>query len=342
VIWLAVSLVIFWRRSDDWVALLTALTLAVYNPGQQQFALSALAMAHPAWTAPVQVVIFLSEAPIIFFVLLFPDGRFALRFTRWLALVAIVQQAFLVFMPADSPLNANNWPFAFNGFLFIAFLAVAIYSQVYRYRTLSNAVQRQQIKWAVSGFVIYATLLIGLSVVGLIPGFYQPGSATEIALSVLYPLAALPLPISIGIATLRYGLWDIDALINKALVYGLLTAMLAALYLGLTFGLESMVAVITGQNGQNPVALVVSTLVIASLIQPLRKRVQSVIDRRFYRKKLDASQLLAGFSALLRNEVNLQDVEEQLVAVTQEIVQPTHISLWLRATDSAPSERQGV
>jgi hypothetical protein len=200
-------------------------------------------------------------------------------------------------------------------------------------------VQRQQIKWAVSGFIIYAILLIALSVARLIPGSYQPGSAAEIALNVLYPLAALPLPISIGIATLRYGLWDIDALINKALVYGLLTAMLAALYLGLTFGLESLVAMITGQNGQNPVALAVSTRAIASLIQPLRKRVQSVIDRRFYRKKLDASQLFAGFSALLRNEVNLQDVEEQLVAVTQEIVQPAHISLWLRSTDSISGER---
>lgn len=230
-----------------------------------------------------------------------------------------------------------------------------IYSQVYRYRRVSNSVQRQQVKWAVFGLVLYAVLLIGLSLLPLIPGLYQPGSFFEVVLNTLYPLAALPLPLSIGIAILRYRLWDIDTIINKALVYGLLTALLAALYAGLIFGLESLFASITGHAGQSPIVLVVSTLAIAALFQPARKRIQSVIDRRFYRKKYDAAKTLTAFSRTLRHEVNLEQLEEQLLAVVQETMQPEHVSLWLRKTEyerkpsldrgfsisTAPHEKQG-
>src|SRR6266699_4136373 len=178
------------------------------------------------------------------------------------------------------------WSFS-GELLFIGFLLVAVYSQVYRYRQVSNAMQRQQIKWAVFGLILYTVLLIGLSLLALIPGLYQPGSLFEVALNTLYPLAALPLPLSIGIAILRYRLWDIDTIINKALVYGLLTALLAAFYVSLIIGLE-------GLAGQQSIVVVVSTLAIAALFHPMRKRIQSVIDRRFSRKK-KASFLISCF-----------------------------------------------
>jgi hypothetical protein len=140
----------------------------------------------------------------------------------------------------------------------------------------------------------------------------------------------LLIPISIAIAILRSRLYDIDTIINKALVYGLLTTLLAAVYAGLIIGLESLAGVITRQGSQQPVALVVSTLVIYILFQPLRSRIQSIIDRRFYRRKYDAARVLAAFSATLRNEVDLEQLSDQLVAVVQETMQPTHVSLWLR------------
>jgi len=130
---------------------------------------------------------------------------------------------------------------------------------------------------------------------------------------------------------LRYRLWDVDVLINKALVYSLLTGISVALYAGCIIALEALFGELFHQTSE--VALVISTLLIYALFQPLRKRIQQVIDRRFYRRKYDAARTLAAFSATLRNEVDLDQLREQLIAVVQETMQPTHISLWLRTLE---------
>src|SRR5947209_12212927 len=137
------------------------------------------------------------------------------------------------------------------------------------------------------------------------------------------------IPISIAIAILRSQLYDIDTIINKALVYGLLTALLAAVYAGLIIGLESLAGLFSRQGAQ-PLVIVVSTLAIAALFQPLRHRLQQVIDRRFYRRKYDAAKTLEAFNATLRNEVDLSQLREHLVTVVQDTMQPSHVSLWLR------------
>jgi hypothetical protein len=143
-------------------------------------------------------------------------------------------------------------------------------------------------------------------------------------------LLTLLFPLSIGMAMLRSRLWDIDILINRTLVYGSLTALLALLYFGLIFALQSLFQGLFKQN--NAVAIVVSTLVIYALFQPLRRRIQQIIDRRFYRRKYDAAKTLEAFSATLRNEVDLSQLREHLVAVVEETMQPTFVSLWLRPT----------
>jgi hypothetical protein len=158
-------------------------------------------------------------------------------------------------------------------------------------------------------------------------------------LNPIFPVALLLIPIFITITVLRARLWDIDALINKALVYGSLTALLGALYAGLIRGLESLADAIFGKVSQQPVVLVISTLAIATLVLPVRKRLQDVIDQRFYRRKYDAQKTLAAFSATLRNEVDLEHLRAQVLAVVNETMQPAHVSLWLRQPERHIAER---
>ena len=327
-VWSAVGFVLFWRRSDEWMALLVALTLVLFNTVQQDVTPTALAMAHPAWTIPVEAMNFLSELCFGLFFYLFPNGRFAPRWMRWFALFFALITALEIFPPVDSLLNALLWPDWVRGLSFSFIFLSVIFSQIYRYRRMATSTQRQQVKWAVSGIVVS---LVGVLVLNLLNGFaaaVQPGSFIEIAANTLFPLILLPIPLSLAIAILRYRLWDIDAIINKALVYGLLSALLAAIYVGLILGLQALLGGLLHQT--NAIALVVSTLAIFALFQPLHHRIQAVIDRRFYRRKYDAEKILAAFSATLRQEVDLDQLREQLLAVVQETMQPTHVSLWLR------------
>ena len=243
-IWSTVGLIIFWRRSDDWLALLVALTLILFNTGASATAPTALALASPAWTVPVNVVALLTELCIDLFFLLFPGGQFVPRWARWAIAVDLLLTAFSILPSAHSPLNANNWALPISGIGFIGLYLVMIFSQIYRYVRVSNPVQRQQTKWAVFGIVISGVCLVGLGVTSSIPAFTQ-GAFYELIINTLYPLVLLPIPLSIGVAILRYRLWDIDAIINKTLVYGLLTGILGALYAGLIIGLEGVAGIIT-------------------------------------------------------------------------------------------------
>ena len=152
-----------------------------------------------------------------------------------------------------------------------------------------------------------------------------------------FGLSVIALPAAIGIAILKYRLYDIDVVINRTLVYGSLTATLIALYVGGVAMTQTIFRALTGQEQQPQLAVVISTLVIAALFNPMRRRIQGLIDRRFYRSKYDARKTLEAFSAKLRHETDLDAVREDLVGVVRETMQPAHVSLWLRP-DTAVSE----
>jgi hypothetical protein len=185
----------------------------------------------------------------------------------------------------------------------------------------STGEERQQIKW-----VIYAVavLTVAITVVSIWPAL--DGSLIG---TVLFLAGFLAIPTAVGIAILRYRLYDIDLIINRTLVYGSLTAMLVALYFGGIVALQRFFVALTGQ--QSTLAVVASTLLIAALFNPLRRRIQSFIDRRFYRRKYDAEKTLEAFSAKLREETDLDALNDDLVGVVRETMQPAHVSLWLRS-----------
>jgi uncharacterized membrane protein YhdT len=285
----------------------------------------------------------------VFYILLFPTGRLPGRHWRWLGwltvafiVVGVILAAFssgaLLGMlgPIRNPLGVEGFTSVYKAVLFtmapLLTLAAALAVFIRLRRALG--VERQQIKWFTYAAVVSVIATI-LSYI--IPGvidtplwFDRAGYALNIA--------TIPaLPVAIGIAILRYRLYDIDVVISRTLVYGSLTAILVALYFGVIVVLQRVFVALTGQ--QSTLAVMASTLLIAALFTPLRGRIQSFIDRRFYRKKYDARKTLEAFSATLGDETDLKALNDELVNVVRETMQPAHVSLWVRPETSSKGEQ---
>ena len=333
-LWCAVGILIFWRKSDDWLALLAAFFLVILGINSSANVSYALALAYPALALPSSLVDFLGFVSLGAFFLLFPNGRIVPRWTGLILLFFIIL-IFLSTFPSPSSPFTEYWPAWLSTLLvYLIPLGAIIFSQIYRYRRVSTPLQRQQTKWIVLG----VTVVLGLVIAFLVITVLSPTSVNsndlggQIVANIIFPIAVFLVPLSIGFSILRYRLYDIDLLINRTLVYGTLTALLALVYIGLVIGLQSLVRLFTGQISQSPVVIVASTLAIAALFQPLRNRIQAIIDRRFYRRKYDAAKTLEAFSARLRSEVDLSQLREHLLNVVEETMQPTFVSLWLRPT----------
>jgi hypothetical protein len=206
---------------------------------------------------------------------------------------------------------------------------LGVVSLIVRFRR-SRAEERQQIKWvAFAGAIMCAVITVGPFLWSLPPS--SPG--VTLIWPMLFSAALSTIPLATGIAILKYRLYDIDRIINRTLVYGSLTVTLAAVYLGSIVVLQTLqkrlFVLLTGQAEQSQLAIVVSTLVIAALFTPLRRRIQSFIDRRFYRSKYDARKTLEAFSAKLREETDLDALSDDLTSVVRETMQPAHVSVWL-------------
>jgi hypothetical protein len=285
---------------------------------------------------------------VVLVVLLFPNGRLPSRGWRWfawLSVLLVLTGALLCALspgpisvglgPIRNPLGVESLPSfikiverVVNTLLFAA--VISLFVRLRRAREL----ERQQIKW-----FVYATALTICGGILTYPVSEAIGSQWLKWIGfVPFIVGVMAIPISMGIAVLRYRLYDIDILINRTLVYGALTAILAALYFGGIVVLQAVFVALTGER--STLAIVASTLVIAALFNPLRRRVQGFVDRRFYRRKYDARKTLETFSAKLRDETDLDALSDDLVGVVRETMQPAHASLWLRP-DRDPKVRGG-
>ena len=285
-----------------------------------------------SWILPIMIGL------QVFYLLLFPTGRLPSgrwRWVAWLTVAFVVAGVILSAFSSDpenglgpirNPLGIESFTPLYDALLYsiapLLFVAVALSVFVRLRRTVG--VERQQIKWFAYAAAVWALGII-FNVITLAidtPLWF------ERAVGAYFTVAGTTIPISIGIAILRYRLYEIDTLINRTLVYGSLTVTLVALYFGGIVVLQRVFVGLTGEK--STLAVVASTLVIAALFNPMRRRIQSFIDRRFYRSKYDARKTLEAFSAKLRDKTDLEALNDDLVGVVRETMQPTHVSLWLR------------
>ena len=329
-----VGVVLFWRASSNLLALLTSLTLVLFPIALNTQIVGTLP---PVWTVPTECVEFFGDISIGLFFYLFPSGRFVPRWTRWLMIAWVAFWANSSFFPNSLLNNSLLSTIPFVGLIF-SLIAV----QIYCYRRVSTPVQRQQTKWVVFGIALgFGSFVIGTIVLYLLlPRFFSVSPLAHAIGQIPLSLVVLLFPLSIGFAISRARLWEIDRLISRTLVYGTVTITLGLIYVGLVIGSQALLRGIISQT--NDVAIGVSTLVIAALFRPLRRRIQQIIDRRFYRRKYDAARTLEAFSSTLRNEVDLATLSEHLVAVVQETMQPAHVSLWLRKDEQRSTPPTGV
>ena len=257
---------------------------------------------------------------LLLFMFLFPNGEFAPRWMRWVVSLMSLTTAVQLYL-----VISDNLASLVVIWIVLILAGVGIGSQVYRYRKVSNPTQRQQTKW-----VMFALVIVFIAIV--IANIPVEGTGTSaIALTLVKDnnfIYAL-FPLSIAFAILRYRLWDIDLIIRRTLQYGLLSVLLGLLYFGMVTLLQT--AFVGFSQQQSPLVLVLSTLAIAALFNPLRRRIQQVIDRRFFRRSYNTERILEGFADMTRSETDMNALTVKLVEITMETIQPESISLWVRS-----------
>jgi hypothetical protein len=349
---------IFRRRSDDRMSVFVSMALLTFGVA------IAPSLDAPQGISPVYgVLVFLVRTfgigSLLFVFFLFPDGRFIPRWTRVLALFWVGWLIAWSLFPAAAP-DPSELPLplrylaflvsldvsVFNAMLYqvrmasalvvlMAWFGSGVFAQIYRYRNVSTPVQKQQTKWVVFGLTAGVVGYFGFELAPLaIFPFHHPGLP-----SILYRLFGKPIsvfllllvPLSINVSTLRRRLWDIDPIIQSTMVYTTLTGAVAAFYLGCVFAFQRLFRALTGQ--QSDVAVVISTLVSAALVQPLRRRLQDFIDRRFYRERVDFRRAITNFSHEIRTIIDLDQLLRVLIDRTLDLLHIAHGAVFLRDPD---------
>lgn len=327
------ALFLFWRSFNNTQGILATFMLVLIGLNFMAEVDTAFVEHHPIFLLPYDFITAMTGVVLILFLFVFPDGHFVPRRTRLpfalFALIAAVEP--LLRLGEDTPSAQFSFVYLFA---FLLSLLLGFAAQVFRYRRVSTAVQRQQTKWVLAGV---ATILFSILSYSLVVEIFplQAGLPRLLFNTVGYGALAfmiLLFPVSMVISIMRYRLWDVDLIIRRTLIYTVLTATLALVYFGAVVLLQSLIHGLTGQD--SALAIVLSTLAIAALFAPLRRRIQGFFDRRFYRRNYDAAQALAHFANTARDEVDLDALAGELTGVVRETMQPEHVSLWLRESGS--------
>lgn len=323
---IAVATLIFVKRGNDPVALTFSAAVVSWY-GYVGRGLAPLRDSRPGLTWLVHALWFVAWLLMIYLLLTFPNGRFEPRWSRWIAVASI---ALLVAFPT-TPDNLMRFiedrpPDGIAMWAALAMFGIAIPAfgiQAYRFRRLSDWTERQQVKWALVPFV---ALIVYVCLAIVLPNAFVkvPDAWTGAVLIGSIPLG-IATPLGMGGAILRFRLYDVDLLINRALVYGGLTAFLATSYLATVLVLQAVLP-----TDDSDASIAASTLAVAAMFGPARARIQAAIDRRFFRSRYDARKTLEGFGAQLRDEVDLDAVSKDLIDVVSSTMKPAHASLWLK------------
>jgi len=334
---------LFWHRSTDRRLLITS--GALLSAGATIVA--GLVSAPAGWRVPAEFLRAAGLASIgLFF--LFPDGKFVPSWTRWATTAWITYVILATVYPPlapprsvvglDTPAEAARLGVA------LVCLAAIAYAQIHRFRRVSGPVERQQTKWVVMAFPFITLTTAGSFLANTILS-QTANTEASVLLAKLTGFTCILLsvtlfPLTVSLSMLRYRLWDVDIVINRTLVYSTLTIVLATVYFASVAVLQAGFRAITGQESR--LAVVMSTLALAALFNPLRGRIQSAINRRFYRSKYDASQILSAFSAHVRDEVEVTRLSASLMEAAVQAMQPTTLSLWLRDSGEPLSQESRV
>ena len=339
---LALGLIIFARKRNEPMALFVSLFLVMW--AQVGGPTGVMGQAFPALALFFKLVEFVGTALLPLFFGLFPNGRMTPRI-YWVVVIFFSGTYFINgTLGIGDPQSDPVWSFlAYVGWLSVIVGGTA--AQVYRYLRVSTFEEKRQTRWVLFGFglltvwIVTALLLFALGGDPNIGTNRDPDLVRRIGFLIFANIGFQFVYVSIGLAILRSRLFDIDIIIRRTLIYFVLTAMLALFYFGAVIVLQQLFRAITGAG--DDLAIIISTLAIAALFNPLRHRVQDIIDQRFFRRKYDAQKILARFSATARDEVELEKLTSELLRVVDETMQPTSVSLWLKKTDNL-SARQSI
>lgn len=320
-VYIAFALFLFWKKPAEMMAVLIATYFVTFSAGSS---LHLLAGYHPALENAGNLVDVLSSILAFATLALFPDGQFKPKWTRWTVLLIVLPQIWRLF-------NPEGYQALFPVLGGPSFLLIAA-GQIQRYRRHSNAIQRLQIKWVIFGLV---TFLVALGIYMLLLISFPELNAANRAGVIYYLIGNLiwfgfliVFPTTLLVAIFKSQLWDIDLVIRRTLIYSAVMLLLGLVYLGAVTIMQNLFMAASGQSSQ--LSIVVSTLAIAALFNPLRRRVQDFIDRRFYRQRYNAEQVLAAFAEQARQETDLEALTAGLVEAVQETMRPEQVRMWLK------------